>query len=264
MADLGGLKEGEIMTDMGVQAAPKKMLDVHKNPLLISILDGVDTLQVMCERGLQTHLFMKDCKGLLFMKTDKIGFGLSITQGYGLVLARASNRPSGWSAPLPVKVDGFSVGAVVGFSEQHTIICLATEEEINNFKADKRAMKVGLEMALNLNVMKQDMINKDLALDTQGVLQKGTSGMATKAFTISKGVMVDMSLKGTSVETDVEDISNCYGTQVTPTDILNGTVSPPREATLLYNAIKAVLDSQGTTAGYADLQTPAKVEAPHH
>ncbi len=28
-----------------------------------------------------------------------------------------------------------------------------------------------------------------------------------------RGVMVDMSLKGTSVETDVEDISNCYGTQ---------------------------------------------------
>lgn len=26
--------------------------------------------------------------------------------------------------------------------------------------------------------------------------------------------MVDMSLKGTSVETDIDDISNCYGTQV--------------------------------------------------
>lgn len=38
------------------------------------------------------------------------------------------------SAPLPVKVDGFSVGAVMGFSEQHSIICLATEEEISNFK----------------------------------------------------------------------------------------------------------------------------------
>lgn len=38
------------------------------------------------------------------------------------------------SAPLPVKVDGFSAGAVIGFSEQHTIICLSTDEEINNFK----------------------------------------------------------------------------------------------------------------------------------
>lgn len=38
------------------------------------------------------------------------------------------------SAPLPVKVDGFSVGAVVGFSEQHTVICLSTQEEITSFK----------------------------------------------------------------------------------------------------------------------------------
>ncbi len=55
--------------------------------------------------------------------------------------------------------------------------------------------------------------------------------------------MMDMSLKGTSVETDVEDISACYGTQVTPADILNGSASPPREAVLLYNAIKDIMRS---------------------
>lgn len=230
-------KDGEIITELGVRKAPKKMLDVHKNPLLISILDGVDTLKTMVDNGDIPAIYLQHAKGLLIMKTDKIGFGLSITQGYGLVIARSANRPSGWSAPLPVKVDGFSVGAVMGFSEQHTIICLATEEEITNFKQDKRAMKVGLEMALNL----KDMLNKDLAVDTQD-LQMGESGLKTKAFTISKGVMMDMSLKGTSVETDVEDIVNCYGSQVTPADILNGSVSPPREATLLYNAIKEVLE----------------------
>lgn len=42
-------------------------------------------------------------------------------------------------------------------------------------------MKIGLEMALNL----KDMLNKDLAVDTQGQ-QKGVTGLATKAFTTSK------------------------------------------------------------------------------
>ncbi len=46
---------------------------------------------------------------------------------------------------------------------------------------DKRAMKVGLEMALNL----KDMLNKDLALDTAQI-ETGQSGLKTKAFTISK------------------------------------------------------------------------------
>ncbi|GFH21225.1 hypothetical protein V8C86DRAFT_2959415 [Haematococcus lacustris] len=229
--------EAQVFQDLGLNKAPRPMLDVHKNPLFISILDAVDTLKTMEENGTIPAVYLQHAKGLIFMKTDKIGFGLSVTQGYGLVLARAANRPSGWSAPLPVKVDGFSVGAVMGFSEQHTIICLATDEEISNFKLDKRAMKIGLEMALNL----KDVVNRDLALDTQGT-QTGVSGLKTKPFTISKGVMVDMSLKGTSVEPDMDDISNCYGTQVTPSDLLNGTVSPPREATLLYNALKKAVD----------------------
>jgi lipid-binding SYLF domain-containing protein len=58
--------------------------------------------------------------------------------------------------------------------------------------------------------------------------------------------MVDMSLKGTSVETDVDDISACYAAQITPADILNGSASPPREAVLLYNAIKDVIKSYRT------------------
>mmetsp|Transcript_22561 Transcript_22561/g.57316 ORF Transcript_22561/g.57316 Transcript_22561/m.57316 type:complete len:259 (-) Transcript_22561:357-1133(-) len=234
--------ETQMLHELGIKAPPKSMLDVHKNPLLISILDGVDTLRTMASSGEIPVEYLQASKGLLIMKTDKIGFGLSVTQGYGLVMARATNRPSGWSAPLPVKVDGFSVGAVMGFSEQHTVICLATDDEINNFKLDKRAMKIGLEMALNVkNPMNDQELNKDLALDTTNT-QIGETGLKTKAFTISKGMMVDMSLKGTSVEPDAEDINNCYGSQVTPADILNGSVSPPREATLLYNTIRDIVN----------------------
>ena len=51
-------------------------------------------------------------------------------------------------------------------------------------------MKVGLEMALNIkNLMNgQDIVNKDMAVDTQGLMQTGTSGLSTKPFTISKCV----------------------------------------------------------------------------
>ena len=65
----------------------------------------------------------------------QVGFGISITQGYGLVIARAPHRPSGWSAPLPIKVDGFSVGAVIGYNTQDSLICLANDDDINSFKA---------------------------------------------------------------------------------------------------------------------------------
>lgn len=37
------------------------------------------------------------------------------------------------SAPLPLKVDGFSMGAVVGYSEQHTLLLMTTDEEVEAF-----------------------------------------------------------------------------------------------------------------------------------
>lgn len=37
------------------------------------------------------------------------------------------------SAPLPLKVDGFSMGAVMGYSEQHTALLLAADEDIQVF-----------------------------------------------------------------------------------------------------------------------------------
>lgn len=57
-----------------------------------------------------------------------------------------------------------------------------------------------------------------------------------------RGVLVDMSLKGTSIETDTEDIGNCYGANVTPAQILGGQVAAPREAVLLYNTIKELME----------------------
>lgn len=44
-------------------------------------------------------------------------------------------------APLPLKVDGFSMGAVMGYCEQHTLLLLTTDEEISSFlNVSKRAV----------------------------------------------------------------------------------------------------------------------------
>ncbi|KAG2489849.1 hypothetical protein HYH03_011652 [Edaphochlamys debaryana] len=210
-------------------------LDAKKNPLLISILDAVDTLKNMQASGKLPQDAISTSKGLLTMMTNKVGFGVSVTQGYGLVVARLPNSPTGWSAPLPIKVDGFSVGAVMGYSEQHTVISLATDNDIQAFLKDKRAMKIGMDFGLNLG----DKVDKSAAVNTQ-TGQTSDSGAKTRCFTIAKGMMVDVSMQGTSVEPDVEDMANCYGQHVTPGDILTGKVSAPREAMLLYNMLKTL------------------------
>lgn len=69
--------ESEIMHEMGIKAPPKNMLDVHKNPLFISILDAVDTLRTMAAKAEIPVEYLINAKGILTMKTDKVGFPLA-------------------------------------------------------------------------------------------------------------------------------------------------------------------------------------------
>lgn len=55
-----------------------------------------------------------------------------------------------------------------------------------------------------------------------------------------RGFIVDVSLKGTSLEHDVDDMEAAYGEGTTPADVLGGVVRPPKQAQLLYNALAAV------------------------
>lgn len=55
-----------------------------------------------------------------------------------------------------------------------------------------------------------------------------------------RGYIVDVSLKGTSVEPDVDDMESAYGAGTTPADVLQGRVKAPVQAQLLYNALKTL------------------------
>ncbi len=153
-------------------------LSLRKNPLLVSIIDGCETLKALVEKQQLKPEDVASAKALIMLRTDKarlphscpllrwrgqrlvllrsccgclrsllssapptnlalldtqIGFGISVTQGYGLIVMRKANSPSGWSAPLPLKVDGFSMGAVMGYSEQKTVVVLGSDEEVAVF-----------------------------------------------------------------------------------------------------------------------------------
>lgn len=218
-------------------------LSLKKNPLMMSIIDGCETLKTLVEKKEITAELVRDSKGFLMMRTDKIGLGISVTQGYGVVLIRQPSAPQGWSPPLPVKIDGFSLGAVMGYSEQHTILAMSSEDDVKAFLKDKRSMKIGLDFGVNLG----KKLNQQATIDTDNTKAKNEeTGMKTRAFTVSKGFLVDVSLKGTSVEPDQEDIDAAYGEACTPADILTGKVRAPKQAQLLYNALHAI--ETGTTS----------------
>ncbi|KIZ00377.1 hypothetical protein MNEG_7589 [Monoraphidium neglectum] len=166
----------------------------------------------------------------------QIGFGISVTQGYGLLVMRQPNAPSGWSAPLPLKVDGFSMGAVMGYSEQKSVVVLGSEEDVAVFLKDKRSLKMGLDFGLSLG----KKVNHNATVDSETTKKAAEGESKTRAFTISKGFIVDVSLKGTSLEHDVDDMEAAYGEGTTPADVLQGSVRAPKQAQLLYNVLSQI------------------------
>lgn len=209
---------------------------------------------------------------------------MSVTQGYGLLLARrpSSSSISSWSPPLPLKIDGCSLGAVAGYAEQRTLLALATDAELREFCSSgggddeqnngtnkkKKTLwggkgggrrKVGLELTLGLG----SRLNQTKSVEQRQGGGGGTAASAsaasspapttTRAFTLSKGYIVDVSLRGLFVEPDADDMARAYGEGITAEDVLfgggggggggaggdEGLVTSPPEAALLYRALKA-------------------------
>jgi len=111
-------------------------LSLKKNPLLVSIIDGCETLKALIEKQQLKPEDIASAKALIILRTDKvrraggqtpvsrrgvllhlllagaqfahilplypatpleqIGFAISVTQGYGLIVMRQPNSPSGW------------------------------------------------------------------------------------------------------------------------------------------------------------------------
>jgi lipid-binding SYLF domain-containing protein len=220
-------------------------------------------------------------------KPKQIGFGVSVTQGYGLLLARRG--PSSWSPPLPLKIDGCSLGAVAGYAEQRTLLALASDAEVREFcccassgeegsgkkssskkgGGQGRRLKIGLDLTLGLGKRLNQSASVDAkakAAATGGEQPASAAAPAaptpatTRAFTLSKGYIVDVSLRGLFVEPDADDLARAYGEGITAEDVLFGgaggeggrgdggeLVTAPAEAALLYRALKAA--EEGGVAG---------------
>lgn len=50
----------------------KGALSLQKNPLLVSIVDGCETLKALIAKNKITPEHIASCKGLILMRTDKV------------------------------------------------------------------------------------------------------------------------------------------------------------------------------------------------
>lgn len=68
----------ECTTEQASSVGKHRSLDLRKNPLLISILECVETLKEMTTEKMLPEQYIQGMRGFMFMKTDKVCGRLSL------------------------------------------------------------------------------------------------------------------------------------------------------------------------------------------
>jgi len=190
------------------------------------------------------------CQGVAFTFLRKIGAGLTLEGGHGLVIrkiASGQSRPDGrpgwrWSAPLVMKVASAGLGLTVGFSEIESVTVMDTPEAVSAFAQSQWTLDTEMTGALA----------------TEGVRLPATAAnfsdlnLSDKTFSYSsaKGAIVDMSWSGTRCGVDEKANKALYGEDFTPQAVLDGAVPLPEGMQPLYAALDKIIEEylNGVTA----------------
>ncbi|KAL4445749.1 hypothetical protein ABPG77_008948 [Micractinium sp. CCAP 211/92] len=179
--------------------------------------------------------WVSQADSLLIYRATKTACLLGSVEGDGFIISRLpSSHPSliHWSAPLFVRIRLLSFGLSFGRQHVESFMPCMTSEMRRLLSGPSAACSVtGVEASINCGGLqhKADLI----ALPADSV---GTVGMNH-----TSGVLFDLSLVRGGIEVDTAKNALLYGADMTPLQVLHGTVDAPREMQPLYGLLNAEL-----------------------
>lgn len=179
--------------------------------------------------------WVSEADSLLIYRTTKTACLLGLVKGDGFVISRLpSAHPSliRWSAPLFVRIRLRSFGLSFGRQRVQSFTPCMTSELRRLLSGPSAARTVaGLDASINCGGLqhKADLIA--LPADSVG----------TVCMNHTTGVLLDLCLVRGGVEADGDKNALLYGPDITPLQVLNGSVEAPREMQPLYGLLNAEL-----------------------
>jgi lipid-binding SYLF domain-containing protein len=174
--------------------------------------------------------------GLAFVQNWKAGFGLSVTRGQGFLLSKllaGVQGPAGthgWSAPCFIHLEGLGAGLTLGYSSVQSVLILEKADALSRMANEKQETIIDPDLNFNVPILFQFHANQEPSLD----YRHGTSLKYSREYSMSSGMMADLSFKAGYYKVH-EDLNKAfYGPHVTVSDILAGKAIPPHEVMPLY------------------------------
>jgi lipid-binding SYLF domain-containing protein len=185
---------------------------------------------------------LKKAAGLAFLSTYKIGLGLGVSGGSGILINRlpvddGQKLSNGWSAPVFIALKGVSIGATAGYSSVSSIVVLDTQYAVLRLATKSRESTMTPDANVAVPGLGGYHMNQGPNLNVEN--KQGGAGIQTsREFSLAGGAIVDVSSKMAFYNVDDQKNKLLYGPDFTAEAILCGKVDPPPEMMPLYEELE--------------------------
>lgn len=173
-------------------------------------------------------------KGVAILDITKAGFVVGASRGKGVVLVKNEHGLGGllglesWSAPIPIKITGGSIGAQIGKTETKTIVLLKTQAAVDAFtNPGELQWQAGATGTAGGDTRTQQAQGELTDADIQAYQQ--TDGLYGGAV-----------FGGSQLAINDEMLHEAYGADMYLRDILEGTVPVPEYAERLVELLDGI------------------------
>lgn len=175
--------------------------------------------------GIPTVLLQK-CSGIaIFISVKKIGLGLGVRGGQGLMVARGEG--GSWSAPAFFTLRGIDTGIQAGVESMNVVLLIMKKELVDDFL--RRKLELGADASVAAGPTGEN-VDGNVLSDTRNILSYTE---------VERGLFVGVAVKGVSIKFDDDTTQEYYGREYPAEDILiRQTVAPPESAAALVDLLK--------------------------
>ncbi len=160
----------------------------------------------------------------------RAGFIVGAKYGKGVLVCRTDH---GWSAPSIIRIEGGSVGFQIGAGETDVVLVVQNRTGENHLMEDK--FTVGGDASAMAGP-----VGRDAQAETDAMMHA-----EILSYSRARGLFAGISLEGSTLRPDRDDIAALYGSNVTVHDVLEGRTPRPAEARPLYSAIESYSTGHG-------------------
>jgi lipid-binding SYLF domain-containing protein len=155
----------------------------------------------------------------------KGGLGIGGKYGRGVLMCR---KPSGWTAPSFITIEGGSVGFQIGFTQIDVVMLFMNKKGVEKLIDDKFTIGADASAAAG-PVGRSTAAQTNIRLDAEIL-----------TYSRAKGLFAGVALDGATLRQDKDDNKDFYGAEVDARKILiDGTVPMPTEAQSLASALSS-------------------------